>query len=381
MSKNQQEYYSYTSPAINSSSSSSNPPPSAPGSEDFAPPSYDEAIIPTTGATLPPNRHNLQGYVLDPGAPPFNPNVPAPTSSNVLQQPFINTGDYGPVESHSDEFHSPLLSNTEPDLFRGRPAPPGYSIYKAKYQINDHGVLSRDKHINNDGEALLQFLYEHNTPPKMAVRFRGYHMETVWRSRTTRDSDGNTIEERNPETTQVEDFSFKIDASSYVSPVCQGMYILPDPKTGQAKSLRELCDEYIHEKNNLKELQLTKEVNWNFAELTRAFTAVIRQNGYYETVVITYELENETIVVKTGSTLSVWSDNRWMRLAVIVSCLWIILFPLFWFIKKRFGHSVLKSAWNMNISERDWYQLNVNEVIANSKRRSGILPNQFIGYS
>jgi hypothetical protein len=67
----------------------------------------------------------------------------------------------------------------------------------------------------------------------------------------------------------VDDFDFKIDAGSYVSPVCQGMYILPDPKTGHAKTLRELCDEYIHEKNNLKELQLTKEVKWNFAELTR----------------------------------------------------------------------------------------------------------------
>jgi hypothetical protein len=173
MSKHHQDYYSYTSPAVSSSSFPSNSAPSAPSSDAFSPPSYDEAIVTNTGATPPPTTHNLQGYVLDPGAPPFNPNVAAPTSSNVLAQPFMNTGDYGPIESHSGESSSPLLQDDETELFRGRPAPPGYSIYRAKYEKNDHGILSRDKHINKDGEALLQFLYQHNTPPKIAVRFHG----------------------------------------------------------------------------------------------------------------------------------------------------------------------------------------------------------------
>ena len=47
------------------------------------------------------------------------------------------------------------------------------------------------------------------------------------------------------------------------------MYVLPDRKTGFTKSVRELCDEYVHEKNQLKELRLTKVIEWDYATLTR----------------------------------------------------------------------------------------------------------------
>lgn len=47
------------------------------------------------------------------------------------------------------------------------------------------------------------------------------------------------------------------------------MYVTPDKKTGQVKTVRQLCDDYIHEHNKLKELRLTKVVEWNYPELTR----------------------------------------------------------------------------------------------------------------
>lgn len=100
-------------------------------------------------------------------------------------------------------------------------------------------------------------------------RLSGWHEETFWRSRTSRDNDGNVIELQEPETRTITDFEFEIDCSDCISPFCQGIYVLPDKKTGEIKTVRQLCDDYVHEKSKLKELRLTKEIEWNYAELTR----------------------------------------------------------------------------------------------------------------
>ncbi|KAF1806998.1 hypothetical protein V8B55DRAFT_1461420 [Mucor lusitanicus] len=394
MSKKQQHdyYYSFTSPPTeepaSSSSSSRLPNPSAPPttSDSFLPPppSYDDALVPSTTSVFqpapPPNKPNYDGYVLDASSPPFNPNVmplmSMPTPDNNTDIPH-NTSDYGlhDQDDYSNRPNAPLLSDTEAnhnntgddDLFRGRPAPPGYSLYRAKYEIVRDGIISRDKHINQDGEALLQFLCQHNKPPRMKIHFYGYHEETVWVSQSTRNSDGELVEERVPSTRRIDDFEFDIDCSDNISNVCQGIYILPNPKTGEQKTLRQLCDEYCHSKNKLKELKLTKQVDWDYNGLTRALTSAIRDSGFYEHVEITYVMENHEIVVKTDYSISRWVDNRWIKLALILSCLWIIVYPLVWLFKKKFGHSDLKSAWNMNISERDWYGLHIQDVISSCR--------------
>ncbi|KAI9032530.1 hypothetical protein CLU79DRAFT_679144, partial [Phycomyces nitens] len=218
--------------------------------------------------------------------------------------------------------------------YLGRPPPPNYSIYHAPFSKTTEEVISRDDHLNRDGEALLQFLNEHNTVPGMAVKFYGYHEETHWRRRTTRDSEGNITEESEPVTQRVDDFTFEVDCSQDILPTCQGIYVLPDMKTGHVKAVRSLCDEYIHEKNKLKELQLTKVVNWNYPELTKGI-----------------------------SWISQTSDSKIIRGFLFITCLWIIVWPVVWFFKKKFGHTTLKSEWIMNVAERDWYQRHIHEVL------------------
>ncbi|KAI9499655.1 hypothetical protein BDB00DRAFT_735220, partial [Zychaea mexicana] len=217
--------------------------------------------------------------------------------------------------------------------FRGRPAPPGYSVYRAPYEtLKDGTIQSRDTHLNHDGEALLQFLKQRNTAPLMAVRFYGYHEETHWRTRSTRDQDGNLVEEREPVTRRIDDFCFEIDCSNYVSPNCEGMYVLPDRKTGFTKSVRELCDDYVHERNQLKELRLTKVVDWDYAQLTRGKVSRL-------------------------------ADNWMVRWFFILTCLWILTWPILWLCRKKFGHNSLQSKWKMAVSERDWYNEKVQEVL------------------
>lgn len=140
---------------------------------ESAPPPYDEAVVPSSASTEPsppPNRLSYDGYILDSSSPPFNPNLP----------PQGSTADYGPyVDNPTDGIaDAPLLGNIQSRSqeymeFAGRPAPPNYSLYRAKFKTVKEGVISRDKHINKDPEALVQFLYQHNNRPRMTIHFYG----------------------------------------------------------------------------------------------------------------------------------------------------------------------------------------------------------------
>lgn len=78
-------------------------------------------------------------------------------------------------------------------------------------------------------------------------------------------------------------------------------------------------------------------------------------------------MENHEIIVKTDHDLSRWIDNKYIRFFFFITCLWIITWPVIWLFKKSFGHKTLKSSWNMNISERDWYAMHVQEVVNSCK--------------
>ncbi|KAI9275721.1 hypothetical protein BDA99DRAFT_496305 [Phascolomyces articulosus] len=369
-------YYTYTSPSVAPPNNSNTTTPSAPsvdeigssssaaaaGSSSIAPPSYDDVLQEQTNynndhAQNKPSLTN-NPYVRDDS---YSNSIPAYNPANIPD---------------ADEDHTPLLNEhsgqveEHQDPFRGRPPPPGYSIYRAPFEtLKDGTIQSRDVHLNTDGEALLQFLKQRNTKPCMAVRFYGYHEETHWRTRSTRDKDGNLVEEREPVTVRVDDFTFDVDCSNYVSPNCEGMYVLPDKKTGFTKSVRELCDDYVHETNQLKELRLTKVIDWDYATLTRAFTAAIRNHGYYHSVEITFETKENKIIVKANTKMSRMVDNWMVRWFFFLSCLWILSWPILWLCRKKFGHNSLQSKWKMMISERDWYYEKVHEVLGQVRQQ------------
>ena len=177
-------YYTYTSPSVVpslSNNNNNNTTPSAPSVDEIgssaagssssnnAPPSYDDVIqqFENSGDANAVNKptnpsFSNDSYVRDDSytnsIPAYNPaNIP---DADEDREPLLNQGEQ-PVEQQDDPF-------------RGRPPPPGYSIYRAPYEtLKDGTIQSRDIHLNTDGEALLQFLKQRNTAPSMAVRFYG----------------------------------------------------------------------------------------------------------------------------------------------------------------------------------------------------------------
>lgn len=181
MSKRENDfYYSFTSPSM---ASSSGAPSAPPNNDELAPPSYDEAAVlsSATKPSPPPNKLNYDGYVLDSANLPLNSNALPIPMPNALSMPMptpqeSTISDYEPYLEQSAD--APLLGDTESRIqeyenFVGRPAPPGYSLYRAKFKTVKEGIISRDRHINQDGEALVQFLHQHNSRPRMLIHFYG----------------------------------------------------------------------------------------------------------------------------------------------------------------------------------------------------------------
>ncbi|KAJ1306368.1 hypothetical protein OPQ81_007374 [Rhizoctonia solani] len=118
-------------------------------------------------------------------------------------------------------------------LGEGTEAPERDPPYQANYETTSSGdIYSRDRHLNEDGEALYQFLVSQaNVPPKFLLKCRGTHPETHVKHVTrTETVDGRTVTVTEPEThteTMV-DFDFTIDISHYLRQIPPVIWTVPD---------------------------------------------------------------------------------------------------------------------------------------------------------
>jgi hypothetical protein len=62
-------------------------------------------------------------------------------------------------------------------------------------------------------------------------------------------------------------------------------------------------------------------------------------------------------------------DSNWIRVLLVVSCLWMVVVPAYYIMRRKYGHKDLKSEWTMKISEEEWYRLHVHEILGQVHRR------------
>lgn len=110
-----------------------------------------------------------------------------------------------------------------PDVFipqGGEEPPPEFTPYEAEYFVSgsDGDIVSHDRHLNEDGEALYRFLLSHSlTPPTVRVHLRGTHTESRTRSVSSRDKDGHYHMVEEHYTEEVTDFDFDIDVGQHIA--------------------------------------------------------------------------------------------------------------------------------------------------------------------
>ncbi|CAG8517957.1 5475_t:CDS:2 [Gigaspora rosea] len=242
------------------------------------------------------------------------------------------------------------------------PPPPEYSLSDASYKTSAEGVTSFDYKLNRDAESLYRFFVARNDKPQMAITIMGYHTESKDDSYYTVDSEGNSRRVDQSTNVEVVDFKFTLDLSDYILPT--GVIYTIQRLNHPPIEIMQILKEYVEHKNLLKEIEMRKVVIWDYETLTRAISSTIRQQGFRDDIRITYPLRNHIVKVQSDHKLAHFLRNPWVKFISIITCLWIILWPISWLYKKTFKNQ-LRSNFQMSISPGEWFQNNIELIISN----------------
>ncbi|KAF9116458.1 hypothetical protein BGX27_002490 [Mortierella sp. AM989] len=126
---------------------------------------------------------------------------------------------------------------------------------------------------------------------------------------------------------KVNDFKMDFDLTQYIS-TTGTLMTLPDPKTGNQSTLREAMEEHVEDENPFKELHMEKKVIWDYENLTRAITRLIRDVNYRYTIEISYPITNNRIKVLSASPLANFMRSGWTKAFCFMSAIGIFAYPL-----------------------------------------------------
>lgn len=162
-------------------------------------------------------------------------------------------------------------------------APTGSDISTATYKRTDRGVETQDL-LLDDPFQLYRFFVAHNDKPQMHVLITGRytslctpfsalfgililiiilififmphvgsHVEKKAAEKRSSDGTISTVYSK----AKVCDFKIDLDLTSYISPYGT-IKTLPDPKTSNKLSLREVIEQHVTEENPFKEMHMKK---------------------------------------------------------------------------------------------------------------------------
>ncbi|KAB5588285.1 hypothetical protein CTheo_8270 [Ceratobasidium theobromae] len=191
--------------------------------------------------------------------------------------------------------------------------PPEFAPYQAEYQVTSSGdIFSHDPHLNQDGEALYQFLVSHaTTPPVFLLKCRGTHPETRVRHVTrTETHNGQTVTRTEPEmyTETIIDFEFSIDISRHI--LRPGvLWTVPDDElTYRGKMKREVLTDAMGgirrvSRRVLKagEVWREKREKWGLPP----WLSQVEQPAYARTI----QPSDEKMPMRSELTLRQWADR------------------------------------------------------------------------
>ena len=225
----------------------------------------------------------------------------------------------------------PLLM-PEPSIFLG--VPTGNVLYyhqvgqvpptTVKLLVSNTGnVLSHDPCLDENPELLFNYFLSHMEKPQLHVRFKGTHVESYTESITKRDG---TVKHVQKDRTVV-DFDFSLDLTMHILAQWTRLLCL---ENGQiAGSWQEVLQSYTRSKNVFKAIHMTKQPVWDYRDLQTALEYCVRAAGYIYELDITFPTDGNKVSAYHSGTLSRLSQSLLAQIMLVITCLWIIAFPIY----------------------------------------------------
>ncbi|KAH6582528.1 hypothetical protein BASA60_001892 [Batrachochytrium salamandrivorans] len=178
-----------------------------------------------------------------------------------------------------------------------------------------HNIESHDPQLDQNPDALWRFFMSNVQNPQLTVDIHGYHTERKYREEVR--SDGTTNTTTHDE--DVSDFRIKIEVTRLMSTI-----------------------------------HLTKQPLWDFNELSRALEFAVRQAGYNEKVKISFPQQAAKVSVYSSHTMSKLSRSTIVWVLCILSCLWIIMLPIYMIFRKKVSTKIV-CEFPMLVTGNDFY--------------------------
>ncbi|KAH8993645.1 hypothetical protein EDB86DRAFT_2929159 [Lactarius hatsudake] len=144
--------------------------------------------------------------------------IPSPNKGQVSQRPLSRNSEAGPSEVPPPSFEESVIGIESiakiPEPFpEGGEEPLEFTPYDAKHWVSTNGeIISHDRRLNEDGEALYRFLLSQaETPPTFLIHCRGTHNEKRPHRVEKTDSEGRKYTDTEYDTETITDFDFTIE--------------------------------------------------------------------------------------------------------------------------------------------------------------------------
>ncbi|KAJ3111663.1 hypothetical protein HDU96_005477 [Phlyctochytrium bullatum] len=263
--------------------------------------------------------------------------------------------------------------------------------------IDAKGVSSDDPILQANPDELFRFFmthlhdeYDYAARPRLSVKVKGSHKETVTTPQMRVGSDGSTSVSMKTETKTVVDFSLDIDVSALVCPIWEHVFaVQPGTRARQRKwsplakhflevegltqedraSWRQILEQFTRSKNVLKEIHLTKEIMWDYETLESSIENAIRATGYVYPVEITFDRTFDKISVYAATRLSKAFRSWWFWVLLIVTFLWIPVLPLYYLLRLKLDDQMV-AQYEMKVDERTFYEKNATAIMMAVRERA-----------
>ncbi|KAJ3098955.1 hypothetical protein HDU97_003556 [Phlyctochytrium planicorne] len=293
-------------------------------------------------------------------------NLPPPPTFEEAMKPGLRETSTAtatdPMQKDEGEFVDLSIIPTENILFRRDVQPMAAST--AKFERTWDGVESSDEMLQQNPDELFKFFLTHLIErPGLSCNIQGTHQVTSHHNGKRR-------------TRTVTDFAFKIPLDACVHPEWHAAFALPNgQRTEQRKFVQNIgahvpehgvesgqfktvLEEFTASKNLLKEIQMEKEIPWNYQLVRQSMFAAIRSTGYRGNISVSFPRTNHKMAVFASSKTSKIYRNKWT---------WLFLKA----VKER-----LAAHYAIGLDPRLFYQRNVVNVVMSVRMRvkGGILP-------
>lgn len=267
--------------------------------------------------------------------------------------PYSQIFNYGTVLATATDLSTLYDLKGIPDahVLHFEQAPPLEQPSSARATTDTEGdIQTFDPIVQYNPEELYRFFMTHTSKPIVNVRVRGYHQEH--RTRVVHHNGQSRTEHY---TVDVTDFSMAISLTHYIRD--QWTRIVSIPREGASnQTIQQDIQEYCESRNKLKEISLKKQLLWNFGEINRVISTIIRNAGYMANVSITFDSTNDKVTAYSDSILSKMAHDTCLNVLCVLTCLCVIFWPIIALTKHKMSNKLV-AEYAMTITEPQFYSI------------------------